>query len=69
MSAFTSALSIGVHTWRFRGGLVFKAHRHGISLDSRLESNVEEGEKILYEKSVNLKLAGNEVYYTDDLYE
>jgi len=27
---------------RFRGGLVFKAHRHCVSLNSRLESNKEE---------------------------
>jgi len=30
---------------RFRGGLVFKAHRLCVSLDSRLESNKEEEEK------------------------
>ena len=35
---------------RFRGGLVFKAHRLCVSLNSRLESNKEE-EK---EKKVNL---------------
>ena len=29
---------------RFRGGLVFKAHRLFVSLNSRLESNKEEGE-------------------------
>jgi len=27
---------------RFRGGLVFKAHRHCVSLNSRLENNKEE---------------------------
>ena len=27
----------------FRGGLVFKAHRLSVSLNSRLESNKEEG--------------------------
>ena len=29
---------------RFRGGLVFKAHRFCVSLNSRLESNIEEEE-------------------------
>ena len=29
---------------RFRGGLVFKTHRLGVSLNSRLESNKEEEE-------------------------
>jgi len=28
--------------WRFRGGLVFKAHRLCVSLNSRLESHKEE---------------------------
>ena len=31
----------------FRGGLAFKAHRLGLSLNSRLESNKEEEEKYL----------------------
>jgi len=31
---------------RFRGGLVFKAHRVGVSLNSRLESNKEEHQAI-----------------------
>ena len=31
---------------RFRGGLVFKAHRLFVSLNSRLESNKEEEEEI-----------------------
>jgi len=31
---------------RFRGGLVFKAHRFCVSLNSRLESNNEEEEKV-----------------------
>ena len=30
---------------RFRSGLVFKAHRLCVSLNSRLESNTEEGEE------------------------
>ena len=30
---------------RFRGGLVFKAHRLCVSLNSRLESNKEEGKQ------------------------
>ena len=30
------------HLQRFRGGLVFKAHRRCVSLNSRLESNTEE---------------------------
>ena len=32
---------------RFRGGLVFKAHRLCVSLNSRLESNKEEEETTL----------------------
>jgi len=32
---------------RFRGGLVFKAHRLCVSLNSRLESNKEEKRKVL----------------------
>ena len=32
------------HVQRFRGGLVFKAHRLCVSLNSRLESNKEEEE-------------------------
>ena len=31
-----------INVQRFRGGLVFKAHRHCASLNSRLESNKEE---------------------------
>jgi len=31
-----------INVQRFRGGLVFKAHRLGVSLNSRLESNKEE---------------------------
>ena len=31
---------------RFRGGLVFKAHRLCVSLNSRLESNKEEEEDV-----------------------
>jgi len=34
---------------RFRGGLVFKAHRLCVSLNSRLESNTEEEEGALGE--------------------
>ena len=34
---------------RFRGGLVFKAHRLCVSLNSRLESNKEEKKKGAYE--------------------
>ena len=34
------------HVQRFRGGLVFKAHRRCVSLNSRLESNNEEEEKV-----------------------
>jgi len=30
---------------RFRGGLVFKAHRLSVSLNSRLESNKEESRR------------------------
>jgi len=33
---------------RFRGGLVFKAHRLCVSLNSRLESNKEEGKQHLH---------------------
>ena len=32
---------------RFRGGLVFKAHRLCVSLNSRLDSNTEQGEKAM----------------------
>ena len=39
---------------RFRGGLVFKAHRLCVALNSGLESNKEE-------KEVHLKLAAREV--------
>jgi len=35
-------LSFLLHVQRFRGGLVFKAHRLRVSLNSRLESNKEE---------------------------
>jgi len=35
-----------INVQRFRGGLVFKAHRLCVSLNSRLESNKEEEEKI-----------------------
>jgi len=34
---------------RFRGGLVFKAHRLCVSLNSRLESNKEEEEEDMAE--------------------
>jgi len=35
-----------VRSLRFRGGLVFKAHRLCVSLDSRLESSKEEEKKV-----------------------
>ena len=35
---------LDINVQRFRGGLVLKAHRHGVSLNSRLERNKEEDE-------------------------
>ena len=35
-----------INVQRFRGGLVFKAHRLCVSLNSRLESNQEEKEEV-----------------------
>ena len=40
---------------RFRGGLVFKAHRLCVSLNSRLESNKEEEN---HAQPVNLRIVG-----------
>ena len=36
--------SVDINVKRFRGGLVFKAHRLCVSLDSRLESKKEQEE-------------------------
>ena len=43
-----------INVQRFRGGLVLKAHRLCVSLNSRLESNKEEEEKGEKEKSFYL---------------
>ena len=43
---------------RFRGGLVFKAHRLCVSLNSRLESNKEEKKKKHLRPPDCLALAG-----------
>ena len=40
------SLGCRVQGLRFRGGLVFKAHRLCVSLNSRLESNKEEKKKV-----------------------
>ena len=37
---------------RFRGGLVFKAHRLCVSLNSRLESNTEEEDRVVADHDV-----------------
>ena len=46
---------------RFRGGLVFKAYRLCVSLNSRLESNKEEEEGSVLEPSLSL---AEEIRYT-----
>ena len=43
---------------RFRGGLVFKAHRLCVSLNSRLETNKEEEEEDLIEREEEEALGG-----------
>ena len=45
------------HSWRFRGGFVFKVHRFGVSLNSRLESNQAEKEEDYRAADVQERLA------------
>ena len=47
----SSIPSVTRNVQRFRGELVFKAHRLCVSLNSRLESNKEEKKKIPTENS------------------
>ena len=58
-SAWLSALHSGLpegNVQRLRGGLVFKAHRLFVSLNSRLESNKEKEEE--HKHHVNLRTVG-----------
>ena len=43
---------------RFRGGLVLKAHRLFASLNSRLESNKEEGGRVAHHADVGIRQVG-----------
>ena len=52
-----------INLQRFRGGLVFKAHRLCVSLNSRLESNKEEEEAELAALAASVRDLTRKVFF------
>ena len=51
-----------INVKRFRRGLVLKAHRLGVSLNSRLESDDEEEEEFLSSQEKRLRALGEKIH-------